>query len=570
MTDVKEPILQVGSLESDEGGELAREIPTVTDAADVLILESIKKKNEERKKALKSIYMSYDKLLCDEMLMKNGDVIRKYSTDDNAAGPKRNKSQRLNDAIMSLDYTTVTKLLEQETGIDVPNRFGRCPLHNAILKGDYKMVKMILEAYADVTLKDDRGDTPLHYAVRAGNELITTDLLKYSKCDVNAEGSNGATPLHVAASLNKNKLCKQLLEHMARLDNKDVFGKTPLGKAMESGATKAAKYLLEFIKQNNLDMKSYLCNADREGSTLLHLAVDSGFVKVVRLCLDYGAIIRQPKDKDRSTAFHLACEQGSVEIVRLLLQHDPGVARIFLLDAHGATPLHNAARNNSHAFMELLLEHGANVNAKDGNNVTPLMLAASSGAMASVNLLLEQGADPTVNNIDGRTAVFNAVGRGNTMEVLLASHQLTPLLTENDATGFAPPHYAAKQGDVKSMQLFLEHNKATASVTSDSLDTPLHVAARHGKHEIVSLLLEKQASKIINLQDTRGRTALHYAASGGHHRAAAKLLLYGATIERDQNDRTALHEAARAGSKKTLELIVGSSIHCLNFVDDES
>jgi len=58
-------------------------------------------------------------------------------------------------------------------GVDLPNRFGRCPLHTAILKGDYKMVKIILEAHADVTLKDDRGDTPLHYAVRSGNELIT-------------------------------------------------------------------------------------------------------------------------------------------------------------------------------------------------------------------------------------------------------------------------------------------------------------------------------------------------------------------------------------------------------------
>lgn len=82
------------------------------------------------------------------------------------------------------------------------------------------------------------------------------------------------------------------------------------------------------------------------------------------------------------------------------------------------------------------------------------------------------------------------------------------------------------------MQLFLESNKATAAVTSDSLDTPLHVAARNGKQQVVNLLLEKQAAKIINLQDTRGRTALHYAASGGYHRIAAKLLSCKASIEK--------------------------------------
>jgi len=46
-----------------------------------------------------------------------------------------------------------------------------------------------------------------------------------------------------------------------------------------------------------------------------------------------------------------------VDIVKLLLQEDPGIARIFLIDASGSTPLHNAAKTNSHNLIELLVEH---------------------------------------------------------------------------------------------------------------------------------------------------------------------------------------------------------------------
>jgi ankyrin repeat protein len=47
------------------------------------------------------------------------------------------------------------------------------------------------------------------------------------------------------------------------------------------------------------------------------------------------------------------------------------------------------------------------------------MLAAGFGATDSVQLLMEKGADPTVKNIDGQTALFNAIGHGNAVEVLL-------------------------------------------------------------------------------------------------------------------------------------------------------
>lgn len=55
---------------------------------------------------------------------------------------------------------------------------------------------------------------------------------------------------------------------------------------------------------------------------------------------------------------------------------------------------------------------------------------------------------------------------------------------------------------------------------------------RYGWTDAIEKLMERQNPRILNLQNSAGRTALHYACSQGHDLTTETLLNFGATAER--------------------------------------
>ncbi|XP_067028260.1 transient receptor potential cation channel subfamily A member 1-like [Acropora muricata] len=484
-------------------------------------------------------------------------------------GHNEEHPDKLQLASWSGDEAAVESMLNEET-VDVNSldHSGRTALHNAILGCHEKIIVLLLESGADTSILDRSQDAPLHTAVRTGNETLVKALLSVTQSDTNIRGNGSQTALHIAAGLDNLPLCKILIENGASQDCCDDEQMTPLTRAVEKGAFNVAEFFLHEVKENKKHkVKDLFENVDSEGSTLLHLAVDSGSLKTVQLCLDQGAIIRQPKEHDRSTAFHLACAVGALRIVQLFVTKDPTISRITLIDAHGLTPLHLAAMNNHPDVVKYLLDQGASLDSPDNVRRTPLFLAAEMGGTESVKMLIDMGADVTVKDVDLRSCVRVAVGHAATMEVLLQKEQAIPLITDKDITGFAPVHYAAKHGQLQSFMLFMKRNKNTATVTSDGLDTALHGAARYGRLEVVDALLSGRNVRSINVKNSEGKTALHFACAEGHNRVAEHLLKLGAAVESDNNHRTALHLAAMKGSKRCTQYILESHPKCVNLFD---
>lgn len=89
--------------------------------------------------------------------------------------------------------------------------------------------------------------------------------------------------------------------------------------------------------------------------------------------------------------FNAAAYNAKPAIVSLLLQHGADVNA--KLDSNQATALHYAALNSTPAVIALLLKGGANVDAADQDLTTPLEWAAQANMRANVHYLLGHGAN---------------------------------------------------------------------------------------------------------------------------------------------------------------------------------
>ncbi|XP_027052782.1 transient receptor potential cation channel subfamily A member 1-like [Pocillopora damicornis] len=504
----------------------------------------------------------------------NGNSTKQTGTPKNAIRAKHhqkagkgNKIQKLHHAALSGNEAEVQKLLGKGVDINAPDSVGKTPLHNAILGKHFNIVDLLLKSGADVKCLDERGDTPLHAAVRVDSEAIVVLLLKDGKTNTNAKGFGSYTPLHIAAQMDCVDICKRLVEHEGDIAQAAEDKMTPFGFAIAKGAQAVSEYFAGIVKEKDMNLEGLLYNVDNEGSTLLHLAVDSGILPIVGLCLKLGSNVRQTKESDNSTALHLACSQGSLEIVQLLTNEIRDICKEEIIDEQGMFPIHRAAMNNHFTVVNFLLDQGAEADPRDIEGQTPLFLAASVGGTETVQLLMDRGADITLKDMELRSALHVAIGNTSTMDVLMKSPSSKSLVVDKDATGYTPVHYAARAGCLEHIILFISKNKAAEQVTSDSLDTPLHIVSRYGWLEIAQRLLKKRNVRIINVQNNQGKTPLHLACHEGHEKIAKLLLMEGATIERDHHDRTPLHLAATKGSEECVEYILETHPGSLNAID---
>lgn len=130
---------------------------------------------------------------------------------------------------------------------------------------------------------------------------------------------------------------------------------------------------------------------------------------------------------ENSTALHFAAKLGRLHTVELLVQHG---ADVNAQDETGATPLILVTQRTHIDMARLLLSHGAHINAEDGEGYTPLMWAVLNDNRAMVRLLLEKGANVNSQNEEGRTPLHFAARYGKDLDIVrqLLAHRADPSL----------------------------------------------------------------------------------------------------------------------------------------------
>ncbi|XP_046405893.1 uncharacterized protein LOC124170897 isoform X3 [Ischnura elegans] len=269
-------------------------------------------------------------------------------------------------------------------------------------------------------------------------------------------------------------------------------------------------------------------------------------------CMD----VDSETDSNHDTALTLACAGGHDELVELLLSRGADIEH---RDKKGFTPLILAATAGHEKVVDALLKHGADIEAQsERTKDTPLSLACSGGRFEVVDLLLNRGANKEHRNVSDYTPLSLAASGGyiNIIKMLLA-HGAEINSRTGSKLGISPLMLASMNGHTASVKLLLDMGSDINAQIETNRNTALTLACFQGRHEVVSLLLDRKAN--VEHRAKTGLTPLMEAASGGFVEVGRVLLDKGADVNAPpvpSSRDTALTIAADKGHARFVELLL--------------
>ncbi|XP_047998051.1 ankyrin repeat and KH domain-containing protein 1-like isoform X4 [Leguminivora glycinivorella] len=261
-------------------------------------------------------------------------------------------------------------------------------------------------------------------------------------------------------------------------------------------------------------------------------------------------------DSNHDTALTLACAGGHEDLVELLLSRGADIEH---RDKKGFTPLILAATAGHEKIVEILLNHGADIEAQsERTKDTPLSLACSGGRYEVVELILSRGANKEHRNVSDYTPLSLAASGGYVNIIrLLLHHQAEINSRTGSKLGISPLMLAAMNGHTAAVRLLLDCGSDINAQIETNRNTALTLACFQGRHEVVSLLLDRKAN--VEHRAKTGLTPLMEAASGGYVEVGRVLLDKGADVNAPpvpSSRDTALTIAADKGHTKFVELLL--------------
>lgn len=228
-------------------------------------------------------------------------------------------------------------------------------LVDAVRAANVGRVVQLLKSGADPN-KHSPYNGPLHDAAQMGSAEITTILIR-AGADVELAGFGGVHPLHLAAMAGQAKIVSILLKSGAKVDSLDNTGRTPL-LSFASGDIRDVDTLKTLLDGGaNPNLLDGLFHP-------LDYAAMNGRAKVADLLIAYGANIDANDNFFGETPLHLAIFANTevpvihLEVARLLI--DRG-ADVNAKDKYGQTPMDYVNRYvpNAGMLQLLLTEAGA-------------------------------------------------------------------------------------------------------------------------------------------------------------------------------------------------------------------
>ena len=307
-----------------------------------------------------------------------------------------NASDAFYAAIRANELARLQSMLKSGSNPNVADSRGVTPLMYAAWVGSVEAMKMLLDNGADPNIRNSAESTALMWSV---TDIGKVRLLLDRGADVNATSSRGRTPLFLAAMSDRSvEIVRLLISRGAEVKTVDALKMTPLHAATWGNDTETIRLLVD----KGLDVNA----AHVAGFTPLIHAASTGNIAAARMLLAKGAnvnaVAADPAQKVKAgtialgtfTPLLMASPFGSDEFVKTLL--DAG-ANVTVREARGMTPLMLAVATDRQNLdvIRMLIDKGAEINAKDPAGETALDWARKFKAQAAIELLRRAGAVET-------------------------------------------------------------------------------------------------------------------------------------------------------------------------------
>ena len=312
-------------------------------------------------------------------------------------------------------------------------------------------------------------------------------------------GFEKATALHLAVLRNQHAATRLLIDRGADLDRRDFpDNAAPLHFAAAHGDLETMRLLVEA----GADIDG---NGDDHGVGVLGWATCFGEVReeVAAYLLAHGAKL------NLWTAIAL---DRADELSAMIAADRALLSARMTRNQHRRTPLHHAAFKNRPRIVRLLLEFGADPNARDATGATALTTASEVGADPAIAAALAAaGLKPDL------LTLVNS-GRYDEAEAMLRED---PARIGPDGADTIALHVAVSKRNIPTIRWLLAHGIDVNAKRKmwDLNHTALHMTVESGAIEIARLLLEAGADP--NVRDDRHHaTALGWADFFGREEMA--------------------------------------------------
>lgn len=237
----------------------------------------------------------------------------------------------------------------------------------------------------------------LFEAARLGDLTKLKSLV--GRSEVTSRGAHDRTALHEAVANCQLEAAKLLVENGWDRQARDDQGKTPLMLGVGCPDGQAA-----FLRLLSVPFPI----TEKDPWSIQHAAAYRQ-TNVVSMLVALGVDVNAP-GSEGNRALSISCLKGDAATAKVLLEHG---AYPNFRSKDGFAPLHDAALNGNREVIELLVAHGAEINAVDSESAsTALHYAASFNRLNAVKALIEHGADANLRNKEGFTALQLATTNG--------------------------------------------------------------------------------------------------------------------------------------------------------------